>query len=177
MHAVAELNPDARPDAATVVFVRAPNACDEGSPFIVIDEAGEFVGESAPGTKFTFHLAPGQHSFVTWQPYGEIHSETYPNVNQVGVVSASFEAGRWYVVEIAIANSPMAVRHSCARYPWLAMRLVDPSRDEELAMALAAATPVEADLAAGQAEIDAAPADLQRHLAMGREKLARRVDR
>jgi hypothetical protein len=175
MHPVASLDPDSRPDAATVVFVRAPNACDEGSPFIVIDEAGDFVGESAPGTKFSFRMAPGQHSFVTWQPYGEIHSETYPNVNQVGVVSGSFEAGRWYVVEVKMANSPTAVRHSCARYPWLAMRLVDPSRDEELA--IAAANPIEADHSAGQAEINASPSELQRHLAMGREKLARRVDR
>jgi hypothetical protein len=177
MHTVASLDPDARPDAATVVFVRAPSPCDEGSPFVIIDDVGEFVGESAPGTKFSFPIAPGPHSFVTWQPYAEIQSEKYPNVNQVGVVAGTFEAGRWYVVEVQIANSPMAGRHACAAYPWLGMRLVEPSRDEELAMALAAAAPVQADHAAGQAEIDAAPADLQRHLALGRAKLARRVDR
>jgi hypothetical protein len=177
MHAVASLNPDARPDAATIVFVRAPNTCDEGSPFVIIDDAGEFVGESAPGTKFSFPVAPGPHSFVTWQPYGELRSERYPNMNQVGVVAGTFEAGRWYVIEVQIANSPVAGRRACAAYPWLAMRLVQPSRDEELAMALAAASPVEADHAAGQAEIDAEPAELQRHLAMGRAKLARRIDR
>ncbi len=175
MHAVASLDPDQRPDVATVIFVRAPNTCDEGSPFVIIDDAGQFVGESAPGTKFSFRVAPGSHAFVTWQPYAELHSERYPNLNQVGAVAGTFEAGRWYVVEVQIANSPVAGRRACAAYPWLGMRLVDPSRDEELAMALAAANPVEAERAAGQAEIDAEPDDLQRHLALGRAKLARRA--
>ncbi len=144
---------------------------------MIIDDVGISVGESAPGTKFSYRVAPGPHSFVTWQPFGELRSEKYPNMNQVGVVAGGFEAGRWYVVEVQLANSPVAGRHACAAYPWLGMRLVEPSRDEELAMALAAASPVEADLSAGQAEINAEPDDLQRHLAMGRAKLARRVDR
>ncbi len=76
MHSVSSIDPDARPDVATIIFVRAPNACDEGAPFVIIDDVGHFVGESAPGTKFSYRVAPGPHSFVTWQPFGELRSES-----------------------------------------------------------------------------------------------------
>jgi hypothetical protein len=172
MHRVPSLSLAAPPDAALVVFARASSACDEGSPFLVADEALRFLGESAPATKFAARVAPGHRAFFTWQPFGDLPRDKYP-VNQVGAVEGDFEAGRTYYVDVSIANDPYGVHRSCGRYTWLKLRLVDPAADADFAAAFADAVSWEPDTAKGQHALDVAGDDTAQHVALGMRKLRR----
>jgi hypothetical protein len=69
-HPMIEVKPSmaiqARPDAATVVFVRP------GSPFgwalvaPIVDEAGRYIAELPVNAHVATNVAPGHHMFVTW---------------------------------------------------------------------------------------------------------------
>ena len=54
----------APPNRARVVFVRTTSGV--GGAYLVIDENGRFLGESAAGTRFSVWVAAGAHYFIAW---------------------------------------------------------------------------------------------------------------
>ena len=167
---VATIDTVAPPTAARVVFVRESSACDQGEPFRLVDEQLQFLGDSPPGSKFTALVAPGHHAFFAWQPLGDLSSEQYPLVNQVGAVQGDFAAGRTYYVAVTIENGPFALRKTCDPYQWLALRRADPA-DAATARLLAGAKSWVQDDGAGQREVDADRGEVARHVSLGMQAL------
>jgi hypothetical protein len=85
----------APPGQARVVFVSESRFV--GGAFLIIDEKGRFVGESAPGTRFCVLVAPGGHYFISW---GSGRTET---------LHATVSAGRTYWVLVTKRPSLWAV--------------------------------------------------------------------
>jgi hypothetical protein len=52
------------PGKARVVFLRGADA--RGGTYLILDEAGHFVGETSPNTRFSVDVAPGSHHFIGW---------------------------------------------------------------------------------------------------------------
>jgi hypothetical protein len=169
---VASLDTVAPPDAALIVFVRESSSCDEKAPFRLVDERQRFLGESPPASKFAARVAPGHHAFFVWQPSGDLDPVQFPFVNQVGAMEGDFVAGRTYYVAVSIANARFAVRKTCNRYEWLALRMVDPS-DAGTAHAIAEAHALVPDAAAGQRAMDSDRSEVARHVTMGIRALRR----
>jgi hypothetical protein len=159
-------------DDALVVFVREPSPCDGGEAFRLVDDGLRFVGESAPGSKFTVHVPAGHHAFFAWQPSGDLPPDQFPLVNQVGAVEGELAAGHVYYVTVAIANDRFGIRKTCSNYQWLALRAVDPG-DADLKQSMATAQAWTPDLAAGQRVVDADRDEVLRHIELGKRKLRR----
>jgi hypothetical protein len=176
MAPVASLDTRAPPDAARVVFVRESSACDGGEPFRLVDDGLKFLGDSPPKSKFTARVAAGHHAFFAWQPSGDIAPEQYPFVNQVGVVEGDFAAGRTYYVAVSIENGRFALRKTCDKYQWLALRLVDPA-DDGMARVIAQAHAWVPDVSAGQRAVDSDRSEVARHVTLGMQTLRWPADR
>jgi hypothetical protein len=169
---IASLNAAAPPNAALVVFVRESSSCDERGPFRLVDEGLNFLGDSPPASKFAARIAAGHHEFFVWQPSGDLDPVQFPFVNQVGALEGDFAAGRTYYVAVSIANARFAVRKTCNRYEWLALRMVDPT-DARVAHVIADAHALVPDASAGQRKVDSDRSDVARHVAMGMLALRR----
>jgi hypothetical protein len=176
MAPVASLDTRAPPDAARVVFVRESSPCDGGEPFRLVDDGLRFLGDSSPESKFTARVAAGHHAFFAWQPSGDIPPEQYPFVNQVGVVEGDFAAGRTYYVGVSIENGRFALRKTCDKYQWLALRLVDPA-DAGMARVIADAHAWVPDVSAGQRAVDSDRSEVARHVTLGMQTLRWPADR
>lgn len=163
---------DTRPprDRALVVFVRESSACDGGEPFRIVDERLRYLGDSPPGSKFAVRLTAGHHAFFAWQPLGDVPPEEYPGANQVGALEGDFAAGRTYYVAVSIANGRFALRKTCDKYQWLALRVVDPA-EPAVARLVAGAHAWEPDVATGQRAIDSDRAEAARHAMLGMQVL------
>jgi hypothetical protein len=83
------------PGKARVVFVS--NSRFAGGAFPIIDEGGRFIGESAPGTRFSSLVAPGGHYFIAW------------GTGRTEALHASLSAGRTYWVLVTGRPSLWAV--------------------------------------------------------------------
>jgi hypothetical protein len=75
------------PGKARVVFLRGADA--RGGTYLIIDEAGHFVGETTPNTRFFVDVAPGSHYFIGW---GSGYTES---------LYATLVAGRTYWIVIS----------------------------------------------------------------------------
>jgi len=170
MTPVASLDTRAPSDAARVVFVREASACDGGAPFRIVDGGLKFIGDSPPASKFTVLVPASHHAFFAWQPSGDVPPDLYPWANQVGRLEGDFAAGRTYYVAVSIENGPFALRKTCDKYQWLALRMVDPA-DAEVAHVIAGAHAWVPDVPAGQRAVDSDRTETARHVALGMQAL------
>src|SRR5579883_2690291 len=58
--------PQGEAGSSQIVFVRPVSPCDAGDYSTIVDAAGHFVGQLAPGTRFAASVAPGPHVFYAW---------------------------------------------------------------------------------------------------------------
>lgn len=66
MHPVAAMGPlKAPPGQAMVIFVR-PSGFASGIKVMVLNQQGQFIGESLAKTHFGVALPPGRHVFISW---------------------------------------------------------------------------------------------------------------
>jgi hypothetical protein len=130
MHEVKTPMPQARPDAATVIFVR-PSSSTSALTTTIFDERGRFFGDSLPESYFAVSVEPGEHIFISW-------------AENTGALRASLAAGRLYFVEVAPKPGVLSTRvHLLAITP----RSESWSKLREW---LASAKHLEPDLAGGQ---------------------------
>ena len=169
MHASMQLDATPAADSALVVFVRGADPRDDGWPFRVVDDKARFLGECVPSSQFAVRVSPGEHALFAWAPGGDVPREYVSFYNQVGALRATFEAGKTYVVAISY-STPLTYKP--ARFPFVSLRLVDPS-DREVAEARRTALPLSSDTVAGQAVLDRERASVEQHLALGLSKLRR----
>jgi hypothetical protein len=76
----------APPNKARVVFVR-PSSMAYGVIFTIIDERGNFLGDSTANGRFSVFLDPGEHYFIVWTETTE-------------TAKATLAPGRTYYVEV-----------------------------------------------------------------------------
>jgi hypothetical protein len=172
MRPVMLLNVTPVADSALVVFLRESNPCDGGDPFRIVDDAGRFLGEAIPNSKFEVRMPPGHHAFFAWQPNGDLPRDLYPDANQVGALEADLGAGRTYTVEVSIANDTHGVRKTCFGYQFLALHFVD-ATTPSVAEALDNAAPFLPDVVKGQAAVEQDRTSVSAHIALGMRKLDR----
>jgi len=141
----------ARPDVATVVFVR-PSWFAAAVDHILIDESGRFLGESQAQSRFAATLTPGHHTLILWVPAGNTDA-----------VDATLAAGQTYYVEVVptMVNDRLIAIHP-ASPEW-----------SELPAWLSSTRPIDADAAAGQASLDKHPTRVRDRVRRGLERIAR----
>jgi hypothetical protein len=167
MHAVDRATVALRPDEAAVVFVRPPSACDTSGWFTVVDERGAYVGDSMPESNFTVAVPAGEHTFIAWEPYGELHLQRYPWLNQVGAVHGRFDPGATYFVDVGTSGGAFEMRHTCSTYHRVELHLVP-----DVGNALNETKAFLPDRGAGGAELSTQREEVERHIALGMQKLA-----
>jgi hypothetical protein len=80
----------ARPDAATVVFMR-PSSRQSGSMTPILDGRGRFLGMSLAESYFATYVAPGPNVFIAW------------SLNPPAI-RANLAPGKIYYVEVVVAS-------------------------------------------------------------------------
>jgi hypothetical protein len=83
-------------DAAVVVFIR-PTSFSAAIKTTLLDEQGNFVGDSLPTSYFAVNVTPGEHVFIAW-------------AQNTAVLQANLAAGRTYFVEVALTTGLWAPR-------------------------------------------------------------------
>jgi hypothetical protein len=77
---------DVPPNLARVTFVR-PSNFQLANVFTIIDERGDFLGDSTGNGRFSVLFEPGEHYFIAWTESTE-------------TVKATLAPGRTYYVEV-----------------------------------------------------------------------------
>jgi hypothetical protein len=152
----------------SVVFVRPSSPCDTSGYSIVVDEHGRFVGNVDPGTQIAASVAPGPHVFYAWSSL-DLRVEAVPAFNTVAAARVEVAPGQTQHVAL-IVNRPT---YNCLDWAVVDLRVIGQSDAywDELQEALHTAQPVNVDVPAGQATLDAKPALLREYLEMGHTKL------
>jgi hypothetical protein len=130
MHEVKTPMPQARPDAATVIFMR-PSSYASALTTTIFDERGRFYGDSLPESYFAVSVEPGEHIFISW-------------AENTGALRASLAAGRIYFVEVAPKVGVLSAR--------VHLLAITPQRESwgKLREWLGSSKHLEPDLAGGQ---------------------------
>jgi len=156
---------------ASVVFVRPVSPCDGVQYSVVVDEQGHFVGNVTPGTRVAFPVVPGGHTFFVWSSALNDRRVDQLPPGFIAVGAARVEALAGQTQYVAILRPP-----PCGSHAWPATFSVrrvprNSSLWPDLLTWLGQSRPVGADLAAGQAALDANPALLKSYLALGQKTL------
>jgi hypothetical protein len=94
----------ARPDAATVVFIR-PSGYAGGIKTTILDGRGRFLGDSLAESYFTVYVPPGPNVFIAW-------------AENTAALRANLAPGRTYYVEVAPKIGMLSARvHLLAMTP------------------------------------------------------------
>jgi hypothetical protein len=142
----------ARPDAATVIFVR-PSAYGWAVSADVMDEAGRFVGQMVPGGNFAVLVPPGRHMFVVW-------------AENTDALQADLLPGHIYFIEGYVTPGAFSAHfHLKAIKPALPNWMRKDSWMRET-------TQYAVDQAAGQARLNARGGDIQERIRRAAEHMA-----
>ncbi len=176
MHRVEAVRADPQPGEGVVVFVRPADPCARGGSFTIVDEHGEYVGEAATESQFAVAVPEGDHSFYSWDPYGEVRLQRAPDTNQVGAIRVHVEGHHPAFVLVTTEGGAFAVRKSCGDYRWVQLRQVG-RNDAELDDWLRETKPYAPEHDKGQRWLDANAAETKRHVELGAKKLEQREER
>jgi hypothetical protein len=162
--------PPPAPGEGSVVFVRPRSSCDESDYTVIVNDQGRFVGNLAPGTLLSVSAAPGVHVFYAWSSLDQ-RIEKEPNFNPVSAVRVLVNGGGR---ESQVVGLFSAKPHfDCAGSNVFMTHLGTEFTSSEAHELVRQNQPVTADLASGQAALDAHPALLHTYLELGETKLRR----
>jgi hypothetical protein len=168
--APAGATPDARD---SLVFLRPRSACDTGDYTVVVDDAGKFVANVAPGARVGVALPPGPHVLYAWSSR-DVRYDKEPTFNPVSATRVQAAEGAARYLELRVLVRSDANKNRCYPYAPVAFHHVPAGAAGEM---LATTEPMRvADPAAGQADLEGNPERLKEHLAYGAQRLERREE-
>ncbi|MFI5302144.1 MAG: hypothetical protein ACHREM_28975 [Polyangiales bacterium] len=113
------------PTMALVVVARPRTPCDNSDRFLIVDDAGRFVGESIAGGRFELEVTPGAHAFYAWDPEQKWIVAKFPTYDDAGGVAVTVEPGASRVVLASRPNVGRLRGRACNTLAPIRLRVAD----------------------------------------------------
>jgi hypothetical protein len=171
MHQLHGALPEAAPPGeARIVFVRPPSSCDTSDYPKIVDENGRFIANAGQNTSFVVTVPPGRHTFYAW-PRDDLRMAKYPGYNPVAALQVDTVAGELSRVAILILKGPsLSCRPRAPAYELASYDASDAAR-AKFESWRRDATPMVADVEAGERDLWQRPDLVCDYLEAGRRRL------